>query len=144
MTPITKQKLSAFHALLSKHGLMDHKPAIVQELSNGRATSSKDLYMEEIEPWLQQMNLSKAPQKDKRQRMVNSIIAMATEIGMVKWERKVMPGGAIENKRNYEDMHAWINKFGYLDKHLNDYTYKELPTLVTQFKNMYLSKLNKK
>ena len=144
MNLITKQKLSAFHALLSKHGLMDHKPAIVQELSNGRATSSKDLYMEEIEPWLQQMNLSKAPQKDKRQRMVNSIIAMATEIGMVKWERKVMPGGAIENKRNYTDMHKWIEKYGYLKQHLNDYTYEELPTLVTQFKNMYLSKLNKK
>jgi hypothetical protein len=143
MNLITKQKLSAFHALLSKHGLMDHKPAIVQDLSNGRATSSKDLYMEEIEPWLQQMNLSKAPQKDKRQRMVNSIIAMATEIGMVKWETRIFRDG-FHRKRNYTDMHAWIEKYGYLKKHINDYTYEELPTLVTQFKNMYLSKLNAK
>jgi hypothetical protein len=28
-------------------------------------------------------------------------------------------------------------KFGYLKKPMNDYTYMELPTLVTQYKNVY-------
>lgn len=141
---ITKAQISAFHALLKQHGLSDDKANIVEQLSNGRTRSTTGLTYTEAMQWINAMNAKAPKQEDPRKRMVNHIIAMAIEIKFVKWEQKVDAGGKIKMARNYIDLHAWIEKYGYLHKKLNDYSYEELPTLVTQFKSLYLVKLKAK
>ncbi|HLO37372.1 MAG TPA: hypothetical protein VK173_02670 [Lacibacter sp.] len=142
VTQITKPQIAAFHALLREHNLSDDKANIVEQISNGRTRSTTELSFFEAQGWIKAMNEKKQTKEDPRKRMVNHIIAMATEIGFVKWENKVGSNGRLKTVRNYADLHAWILKYGYLKKKLNDYTYEELPTLVTAFKNVYLSKLN--
>jgi hypothetical protein len=36
-------------------------------------------------------------------------------------------------------IYAWVEKYGYLHKHLNKYTYEELPKLVSQAEQCYYS-----
>ncbi|RXK57551.1 hypothetical protein ESA94_20345 [Lacibacter luteus] len=142
MSNITRNQLAAFYALLTEHGLRDDKEDIVRNITNNRTCSASQLTFKEAQDWIKAMNEQKKPKEDPRQRMVKHIIAMATEIGFVKWVQKVGADGKLKMVRDYTDLHAWILKYGYLHKKLNDYTYEELPTLVTAFKNVYLSKLN--
>lgn len=137
---ITRSQLSAFYAILSERGLKDDKDDIVRQISEGRTTSAAALTFNEAQQWIKAMN-ARPTKEDPRKRMVNHIIAMATEIGFVKWVQKVDTNGQLKMVRNYADLHTWILKYGYLHKKLNDYSYEGLPKLVTAFKNLYLDKL---
>ena len=149
MTPISKTQIMAFHVLLRDFGLTDDKADIVFEMSKGRTRTTTMLSFDEALAWINAMNkkkrdAGKVNENDERQKMLKYIIAMSHEIGFIKKEVRVVRGGGTKEVNNYDDMHAWIKKYGYLKKDLNKYTYKELPMLVTGFENMYKSKMKGK
>lgn len=142
MNKITKKQIISIHTLLQQCNLIDDKARIITEASGGRCSSSKELYYDEAQTLINYLNASKPKTEDARKKMFGNIIAMAHEIGFVKTEKVVVPGAGIRTKNNYSDLHSWINKYGYLHKPMNDYSYEELPKLVTQFKELYRSKMN--
>lgn len=115
------------HALLHSTGLMAQKANIIGGISFGRTESSKDLTDEEVNHLIEYL---KAQEKDNTaaQRMRRKIISMAHQL---HWH---LPG---TQKIDMEHVNSWCTQYGYGHKKLNDYTYPELPKLVTQFKNVF-------
>jgi hypothetical protein len=148
--PITKDQLKKLHTLLSVTKQTAYKQDLMDTFcSDGRyPTSSKDLYFSEADAiikHLEQMQAPRPPQPPKKadtflERSKNlqrrSLISCLREVGY--------------NRGAHADMdaiYAWVLKYGYLHKELNEYTYEELPKLVTQAKNYrasYLQSLAKK
>lgn len=144
MRSITKQQISAIHALLSKHNLLEEKRQIIAQISNGRTESTTALTWTEAQQWINAMNKGKEykpnpiAEKDK-QKMINAMIATAHEMGWIKKKTVAQPDGSLVQKNDYTDLHAWVEKYGYLKKPLKQYTYEELPTLVTAFRKVYFA-----
>lgn len=139
MNPVTTEQIKIFHAILSKNRMMHEKKELVKEISSGRAISTKDLFFDELQHWIDAMNASKQMPWEGA-KMIRHIFAMAHELGWIKTKLKV-ENGMLKDEKDYQPVHDWVLKYGYLHKPLNEYKYKELPTLVTAFKNMYISKL---
>lgn len=141
MKEITKSQIITIHTLLRTKGLSEEKPRIVSEASGMRTSRCSQLTFSEAQHLINTLNGKKQDHpNDKSQRMKKHIIAMAHEIGFIKKEQRVMAEGGLQPVNNYDDLHSWINKYGYLHKPLDKYNYKELPTLVTQFQQVYKSK----
>lgn len=115
-------------ALLTKTGLQGRRHAIVWDYSQGRTESSKELTNPEIKQIIRDLEKG-FKELDRSDIMRKKIISQAHEMG---WE---LTGRRADMAR----INAWCEKFGYLHKSLNSYTYTELPALVTQFDNMYKS-----
>lgn len=154
MKPITKGQIISIQTIISKSGLKAEKENIVNGITGQRTGSVAALSFAEAATLIELLNGKKQlNDNDKGQRMKRHIIAMAHEIGFVKEENRVMADGEIKPVKNYDDLHQWVAKYGHLNgklkhlpahQHLNKYPYKDLPKLVTQFKEMYLSKLKSK
>lgn len=132
-TPITRPQLQAIQAMLSKAGLRGQKDSIVFSYSQGRTTHVSDLYINEagsLIKWLKEMLNSPDA---KTGRMRNKILSIAHELG---WE---LESGRVDMFR----INAWCVKYGHAHKELDQYTYMELPRLVTQFENMLKDYLKK-
>jgi hypothetical protein len=145
---ITTAQIGAFHALLKKHGLNADKHEIVKELSKGRATSTKDLYAEEVQLWINAMNKAGRTSVftymgNPGQKMINSVIAMAREMGMITRKQVVNAAGKMEWKSDYRKFNEWMLAGSCLKKKLNNYSYEELNKLVSQYKAIYTSWLKK-
>lgn len=152
MKSITKSQIAAIHALLGKHGLSDDKKQIIEQISGGRVSSTAGLCFDEAMQWINAMNGPSRPSRreghqhtdpDKRQRMINAIIAMAHEMGTISRDTIADAHGRLILKNNYEKLNKWMVEKSYLKKPLNKYSYPELPKLVSQFKNVYFSWLKK-
>lgn len=137
----TKQQIIAINTALHVKNLMGHKAEIVDAVTNGRTSSSKELTFDEAHALLQDLNKGYV-KPDEGKKMRGNIIAMAHEMNWIK-RTKVVQGNRIIVKDDYSSLDAWMLKFSYLKKNLFDYSYAELPKLVTQFKNVYLSQLKK-
>lgn len=135
MESATKEQIKAINAILAKQGLMDDKKNIVQSWTQGRTTSTKDLYFNEAWLLVQALKNESLPSIEelRKERMARKIIAMAHEIGWIKPVSVVDPERGLVTKKDYTRLHDWIIKYGYLKKELREYTYMELPKLVTQF-----------
>ena len=72
---------------------------------------------------------AKKPQKDASNKIRRKIIALFAKMGYLNDD------GSVDMGRIY----AWVKKYGYLKKNLNEYTQKELPVLVTQSEKVYIS-----
>lgn len=140
---ITKQQIIALNTALHRKNLMHRKAEIVEAITQGRATSSKDLTFEEAHALLLDLNKADKEKVDHGKKMRGNIIAMAHEIGFIKEQTVVSEKGMVK-KNDYSHLDNWMLKFSYLKKKLFDYKYEELPTLVTQFKNVYSSTLKNK
>lgn len=142
---ITKLQISQMHAILSKKGLMDQKREIVGMISKGRTFSMMQLTQWEAQMWINAMNKATTQPKseDPRQKMINRIIAIAREMGVVQRKNFADANGQLKHKSDYSRLNEWMKEKSYLKKPLNQYTYEELPTLVSQYNNIYISWLNK-
>ncbi|MGQ0740200.1 MAG: hypothetical protein ACT4OJ_14205 [Bacteroidota bacterium] len=139
-------QLKKIHAALHRRGLLCRKREMVSGYSSGRTESSREMFQDEAKMMLDELNedlKNMQKEKDSRQKMVNHIIAMAHEMGWIKRVMKATPTG-LKQVNDYQDLHNWVEKYGYLKKSLNRYTYKELPILVTAFQNVYNHWLKKK
>jgi hypothetical protein len=141
----TKTQIAIFHAILARTGQMEAKPEIISSLSDGRASSTKELYQEELESWINAYNAASKPVTavNPGQKMINSIIAMAHDIGFIKKKQMVVGGIGGKKVNDYTDLNKWMLERGYLKKPLNQYKYEELPKLVSQFKGLYMHQLKK-
>jgi hypothetical protein len=122
---ITPSQLKIIHTLFNKIGNAPHKKDIIAGFTNGRSESSKDLYFDEATDLIKYLK-NFDNEAISAERMRRNIISMAHELN---W--KLPDTGKIDMKR----VNGWCEKFGYQHKPLNNYTYEELPKLVTQFKN---------
>lgn len=140
----TAAQLQKLHALLYNKGLLNRKQEIVEGVSGGRVSSSKDLTREEIGDLLTSLDDYNTVQKDKKGPMIKKLFAMAHEMGWVE-KRTVFQDGELVEKKDYGKVYEWVKKHGYKKTDLRRYTYKELPKLISVFEfkvyKPYLDKL---
>lgn len=136
--PATKEQVIAINVIFQKRGMMDEKANIIDSFTNGRTTHSNQLYFNEAHTMLQSLNADK-PLQQGLNKMARKLIAMAHEVGYVKKASVVTGAGEIVEKNDYTRLNDWMLKYGYLHKPLKDYTYEELPKLLTQYTEVYKS-----
>jgi len=149
MRMITKSQIAAIYTTLREKKLIDEKPNLISQFTAGRTTNCTQMTETEAREFLMKLN---APEDNSK--MIRKLFAMAHEIGWIK-SRMTLEGSVaatkpttteynLQTRKDYTTLHSWINKYGYLKKPLNNYTYKELPKLVSQFEfgpyKDYLSK----
>ncbi|WP_338764084.1 hypothetical protein WAF17_21015 [Bernardetia sp. ABR2-2B] len=134
MKTATPKQIQKFHALLNELGLMQHKKDLVSEFSEGKATSSKQLTMEQMKlaiehlEGMKEQSVATKPKRDTSlDRQRKKIIAFCREMDMEVEVR----GEMVADMHN---IYKFILKIGYLKKDLNDYNSEEMPKLVTQIK----------
>ena len=124
------------HTLLSASGLMNEKANLVLGFSDGKSESSKGLTDSEAREMISYLQKQKNDEKNAptENKMRRKMISMAHEM---HWRLT----GA--QKVDMLRLNGWCIHYGYLHKKLNDYTYIELPKLVTQFTRVCKDYLNK-
>jgi hypothetical protein len=122
MKYITKPQLAKFHVLLSNLGIMDQKQHMVYNITEGRATSSKDLSFDEATLLIK--NLS---QYDPKQRIKSTIFSLAYKAGIIYGETEM------DKKMNTAKLNAFIRDRGAVKKELNEMNMTELNKVHRQF-----------
>ncbi len=138
----TQKQNNQYHAIVSKMRLTkEQKSDLILSFSNGRTSSSADLSREEMQLLINRLNamqyrhISNSNVRvnfyadDPADKMRKKCLSIVHELG---WE---MSDGQI----NWQTFNAWLFKYGYLHKSFNNYTYEELPRLVTQLENLLKS-----
>lgn len=128
----SKAQHGAINALLHKMGIQDQKEELVYLFTNKRSKSRADLFSSEANELIAYLKKID-PDEKAAEAMRRKIIAMAHEMG---WE---LPG---TKKADMVHIDNWCQKSSYLHKKLNQYLYKELPALVSQFELVHKSFLN--
>lgn len=135
---LTVSQITCIQTLLTKHGLRDEKESIVESFSGGRTTSLRELRITEAQMLIGHLK-SLEPSNARAERMRNKILSIAHEMG---WYTSPTSPRA-ERKLDMRRVNNWCLKYGYLHKLLDEYTYEELPKLVTQFEEVYKDMLRK-
>lgn len=105
---------------------------IIADFTDNKKRSIKDLTPHEYNEfvnWLQKTFIT--PAEVKSDNMRKKIISMFFRMGYVVNGQSDMPR-----------IYSWTEKYGYLKKPLNSYSYTELPALVSQVEKVYKSHLN--
>jgi hypothetical protein len=140
------EQIKAISTLLGKHNLVDQKDSIIGSFTNGRTTSRKDMTKAEAAALIGHLK-SLDPTDRRSDKMRNKILSMAHEMG---WNLTPIPatspltplqGERVKSKVDMAHVNNWCVKSGYLHKPLDEYTYNELPRLVSQFEEVYKSYL---
>ena len=129
MKKINQNQLRAVYALLGDNGLREEKEAVVNGFTGGRTTSVSKMSSAEAASLighLKSLNKTHA----SAEKMRNKILSHAHELGWTTNGKVMM-----------ERVNNWCTKYGHAHKRLDDYTYAELPTLVTQFEELLKSHL---
>ena len=121
-----KQK-ARFYGLINYLGYKEKKERIVLHHSKDRTTHISDLTQDEYTGVIAYLEMFEDQQYKAESTMRKKIIAMAHQIN---WQDSE---GIIDMKR----LNEWCETYSSLKKPLNDYKYKELPQLVTQFEKVY-------
>lgn len=131
----TETQNKKLHLLLSKAGLNEEKPELVSFYTDGRTTSSRDLYFQEAEKLIKYLEGitqgSQPTAAEKADKMRKRVIAICYELGWIEPTEDQE-----ERKMNMAFIDSFLKRRGYLKKPLNQFTAKELPKLVTQFKQI--------
>ena len=128
MEPITNSQIKAVHVLLSKRGLLDEKEYIIKMLTSNRTGHVTGMTKYEAADLIRYMSKND-PRKGAEDTMRKKIISMAHEMG---WHLE----GSV--KINMDRVNQWCETYGYLHKRLNQYSYAELPGLISQFETVYI------
>lgn len=128
------------YQLLKETNLMEMRHELVMSYSQGRTENSALLYPTEIKQLIDYLKSIRGtvhkPQNDFEagDKMRKKILSLCYTIGWVRFsahrQKMVVDMARLE---------AWMKKYGYLHKSLNDYKYNELPELVSQFERMAIS-----
>lgn len=132
------------YLLLNSTGLIQQKENLALSFSNHRTESTSELTVLECTELIKYLKNEEQKKKVKRhefdkndpaQKMRRKILSICHEMG---WEDS---GGRID----WERLNSWLVKYGYKKyETLNQYSEKELPTLVTQFENLLKSRYESK
>jgi ribosomal protein L44E len=127
------------YALLQAAGIpRDQKETLCQSFSSGRTThlgQMTDAEQRELFSHLQRQANRTAqpvvrhisPEQVRTEKQRKKLIAVARSMG---WE-VIGPNGL--RQADMQRIYRWVEQYGYLHKHLNDYTADELPKLLSQF-----------
>jgi hypothetical protein len=125
MKPINKDQLIKLHVLLHQLNLIDIKSDLVSQFTNGRATSSKEMTLEEATELIR--HLSK---HDPCDRMRKKVFALAYVAGII-W------GDTPEDKKmNGIKLDKFLKARGAVKKDINRMTKNDLIKVVTQFEQI--------
>lgn len=133
MEQLTRGQIACIHAMLFKLAMQSKKEDLVAGFSGGRTEHVSELHKEEAIAMIKHLK-SLDPEELGAEKMRKRIISMAHECGYR------FPG---TTRVDMARLDQWCVTYGYLHKKLNQYQYKELPKLVTQFEGVYKSYLNK-
>lgn len=134
---ITTAQLICINTIISKSNIdKETKKVIVSGFTNGRSASSADLTQDEAAALIGHLKKPESAGPDKS-KMIGKIFYYAHEMG---WTKKNSKGKIVADGKRVDD---FILQRGHIKKKLNEYTYKELTTLVTQFANVHKSFLSK-
>jgi hypothetical protein len=124
ITPAQSKKL---HTLLSHLGLMEQKKDVITSFTEERTSSSKQLTRNEAAVLIDRLD-----KEDPAKKMIRKIFAICHSM---QW---ITPhNGDIEEKRmNQAVIDMFLKKRGVYKKNLRDYTFSQLPELVTQFESI--------
>jgi hypothetical protein len=139
---ITTQQIIKFHALLRNLNLEeDDKRALIADYTGGRSDRTNDMTFAEAKEMISFLakQAGEAPtrsvaERSQSDKMRKKIIAIAYQLG---W---TLPNEGIDLSK----IDKFITKYPICDRKintLNDYTYKELPKVVSQFQSMLEKKL---
>jgi hypothetical protein len=123
---------AALKAAEQRTGQKIDRQELILDFTKGRTGSLKDLSRMELSEITRELGGRMA--KDPADVMRKKIISL------LKYQGYTTEGGKADMDRIY----AFIKKYGYLHKHLNSYTEKELPKLIYQcevMKKKYIEKL---
>lgn len=123
----TARQKSAIFTLLGRHGLMDEKENIIATFTDGRTTSTKEMTDREAREMIQYL-MKHNPRAGAEDKMRKKVLSMAHEMG---W--RVVGTEKISMAR----VNQWCITYGYLHKPLDQYSYDELPKLISQFESVY-------
>ncbi len=130
MKPLTFAQLKCINTIISKQKISkETKELIIGGFTAGRSISSRALYYEEAAAVIKHLKQND-PNREGSEKMRRKILYYAHEMG---WQR-------LKNGKLVADVHRvdlWCLQFGYLKRKLDNYSYQELPKLVSQFESMY-------
>lgn len=137
MAGVQKWQISRIHGLLSKIGVKDdkeYKAELVRQYTNGRETSTTRLSYHEAAAIIKDLE-SMAPKTQAEiasDVMRKKMLVYAYGMGIIN---------PATGKADVSRVDNWCKAYGYLHKGLNEYTYEELPKLLTQYEQVYKSYL---
>jgi hypothetical protein len=136
----SQKQIQALHIILHKKGLMQFKKEMVESYSNGRTSSSKELTMAEARDLLSTLyGQSESPAKNDKAPMIKKLFSMCHEIGWITKKMVISENGDMEQINDNTRVYDWVKNYGYLKKELRNYTYNELPKLISVFEeNIYV------
>lgn len=114
---------------------------LVARFSSGRTENSSELtdlelnelirYLEQIAPRDSAQRRTRSGSDYRGQKMRRRILSLCYTVGWVIWDPQ-----AAKHVVDFSRLRAWMVKYSYLHKPLDDYEHKELQTLVSQFEEM--------
>ncbi len=122
MESVTKPQLSKIHVLLIKLQLIDDKKAIIKQVTNGRATSSKDLTFNEAK-----FLIGKLCECDPTERIKTVINQLAFRAGIIYGDTET------DKILNKVKLDMFLKNNGSVKKDLQKQTYSELTKTHRQF-----------
>jgi len=138
---VTYAQIKMLQTLRSQHGLPDDTyRSMLAEASKGRTTSTRELTQAEAFGLIDGL-VRQSPNSGWKQRnhtmdkMRKKLIGYAREMGWVASPPAPLPGerGGAALKVDMERVNGWCKRYGFGKKPLSDYTYAELPKLLSQF-----------
>lgn len=146
MKDIPVSRIRYFYFLLDQLGIRWMKNDLVMDASQGRTESVRELLGAEmdqlilhLEEKIREAKNDASPKTrniQRMDRMRKRIFSICYTIGWTTIDPEKNRHIVDQNRLN-----GWLIKYGYLHKELNDYTYLELPTLITQFERLLKSTL---
>lgn len=129
----TLAQVKIIYTLLGLARLRDEKDGIILAFTGNRTKSVSQMTTEEAKALIAHLkSLDEA--ETGATKMRNKILSLAHEMN---WTRQIGSKKLID----MDHVNGWCISRSYLKKKLDDYTYNELPKLVTQFEEVYKSYL---
>lgn len=139
----TRQQNARLHWLLGEMNAdKELKQSLIYQFTNGETTHSSEMSYQECDALI--LHLQKTTQQSPDS-MRKKILALCHQMN---WYQRDPQGNLIlKNGKpmlSYAKINNFCQKYGHAHKPFNRYTRQELPTLVTQFQNLFKSSLNSK
>lgn len=134
--PLDRKYIIQLRTIITKLGMSEEdKEDAVLNTTQGRTKSIREMYPSEAITLINALNgkEDRPHESGKKSRMKRQILALCHEMG---WEHD-------NGKVDLDRVNAYCKQRGYLKKEFNDYTEKELPRLVAQFRQMHKNYLLK-
>jgi hypothetical protein len=137
----SQEQVKAIYTLLGKFGLRDEKESIVRSFTANRTDSTRAMKDKEAAALIGHLK-SMDVVDTRSDKMRKKILSMAHEMGWSS-SAKATEDKQAKKKIDMEHVNNWCKSRSYLHKPLDDYTYNELPKLVSQFEEVYKDYLKK-